>query len=156
MNTLDRVNREDNVTVIVSLHQVDYAKDYCKRTIAMRDGEVVFDPRVAQRLSENEEPGGDTEEKEEQEEEEEQDSPGRRSPQQVMALFPAAQSPGDPPPQPWLIKNSSRQFSLAIRSSPFPLVFFYSAAHTAHFLRGFLQDLRREEPDRRYLFVLFL
>jgi len=43
MNTLDRVNREDNVTVIVSLHQVDYAKDYCKRTIAMRDGEVVFD-----------------------------------------------------------------------------------------------------------------
>lgn len=43
MNTLDRVNREDNVTVIVSLHQVDYARDYCARTIAMREGEVVFD-----------------------------------------------------------------------------------------------------------------
>ncbi len=43
MNTLDRVNREDNVTVIVSLHQVDYARDYCARTIAMRDGAVVFD-----------------------------------------------------------------------------------------------------------------
>ena len=37
------LGKTDNVTVIVSLHQVDYAKDYCKRTIAMRDGEVVFD-----------------------------------------------------------------------------------------------------------------
>ena len=43
MNTLERVNREDNVTVIVSLHQVDYARDYCIRTIAMRDGKVIFD-----------------------------------------------------------------------------------------------------------------
>jgi len=43
MDTLQRVNREDGVTVLVSLHQVDYALQYCPRTIAMRDGQVVFD-----------------------------------------------------------------------------------------------------------------
>jgi len=30
-------------TVLVSLHQVNYALRYCTRTIAMRDGELVFD-----------------------------------------------------------------------------------------------------------------
>jgi phosphonate transport system ATP-binding protein len=43
MKTLERINREDNITVVVSLHQVDYALDFCPRTIAMRDGKVVFD-----------------------------------------------------------------------------------------------------------------
>jgi phosphonate transport system ATP-binding protein len=43
MDTLKRVNREDGVTVLVSLHQVDYALEFCPRTIAMRNGEVVFD-----------------------------------------------------------------------------------------------------------------
>lgn len=43
MDNLARVNRDDGVTVLVSLHQVDYATKYCPRTIAMRDGEVVFD-----------------------------------------------------------------------------------------------------------------
>jgi phosphonate transport system ATP-binding protein len=43
MDTLKRVNEEDGVTVLVSLHQVDYALQYCPRTIAMRDGQVVFD-----------------------------------------------------------------------------------------------------------------
>lgn len=43
MNTLERINIEDNITVVVSLHQVDYALQYCPRTIAMRDGQVVFD-----------------------------------------------------------------------------------------------------------------
>lgn len=43
MDTLERVNLEDKVTVLVSLHQVDYAMQYCPRTIAMRDGEIVFD-----------------------------------------------------------------------------------------------------------------
>lgn len=43
MNTLERINKEDDITVVVSLHQVDYALKYCPRTIAMRDGVVVFD-----------------------------------------------------------------------------------------------------------------
>ncbi len=43
MKTLERINHEDNITVVVSLHQVDYALDFCPRTIAMRDGRVVFD-----------------------------------------------------------------------------------------------------------------
>ncbi len=43
MNTLERINKEDGITVVVSLHQVDYALKYCPRTIAMRDGEIVFD-----------------------------------------------------------------------------------------------------------------
>ncbi|GAB6051933.1 phosphonate ABC transporter ATP-binding protein [Magnetospira thiophila] len=43
MNNLARVNQDDGVTVLVSLHQVDYAIKYCPRTIAMRDGEIIFD-----------------------------------------------------------------------------------------------------------------
>jgi phosphonate transport system ATP-binding protein len=43
MDNLKRVNEEDGVTVLVSLHQVDYAMNYCPRTIAMRAGEIVFD-----------------------------------------------------------------------------------------------------------------
>jgi len=43
MDNLAHVNSEDGVTVIVSLHQVDYAIKYCPRTVAMREGEVVFD-----------------------------------------------------------------------------------------------------------------
>ncbi|WP_120495519.1 phosphonate ABC transporter ATP-binding protein [Kiloniella sp. EL199] len=43
MDTLENVNREDGVTVLVSLHQVDYALRYCPRTIAMRNGEIIFD-----------------------------------------------------------------------------------------------------------------
>ena len=43
MENLARVNREDRITVIVSLHQVAYAMRYCPRTIAMRAGEIVYD-----------------------------------------------------------------------------------------------------------------
>ena len=43
MDNLKRVNQDDGVTVLVSLHQVDYAVNYCPRTIAMRAGEIVFD-----------------------------------------------------------------------------------------------------------------
>lgn len=43
MDALATINREDGITVLVSLHQVDYAIKYCPRTIAMRDGKVVFD-----------------------------------------------------------------------------------------------------------------
>ena len=43
MDALATINREDGITVVVSLHQVAYAKKYCPRTIALRDGKVVFD-----------------------------------------------------------------------------------------------------------------
>jgi len=30
-------------TVVVTLHQVDYAQKYCERAVALQDGEVFFD-----------------------------------------------------------------------------------------------------------------
>lgn len=43
MDILAELNRVDGITVLVSLHQVEYALHYCRRTIALRKGEVVYD-----------------------------------------------------------------------------------------------------------------
>jgi len=43
MEILARINREQGITVLVSLHQVQFALRYCPRTIALRLGEVVYD-----------------------------------------------------------------------------------------------------------------
>jgi phosphonate transport system ATP-binding protein len=43
MEILQRICREDGCTVVVSLHQVEMARRYCPRVVALRDGEVVFD-----------------------------------------------------------------------------------------------------------------
>ena len=43
METLRSINQEDGITVVVSLHQVDYAYRYCPRTIALRDGQIIYD-----------------------------------------------------------------------------------------------------------------
>ena len=43
MEILARVNREDQCTVVVSLHQVNVAMKYCPRTIALHQGKVVYD-----------------------------------------------------------------------------------------------------------------
>ena len=43
MDILARVNREDQCTVVVSLHQVNVAMKYCARTIALHQGRVVYD-----------------------------------------------------------------------------------------------------------------
>ncbi len=43
MEVLAGVNRENGITCVVSLHQVEYARRYCPRTIALKDGRVVFD-----------------------------------------------------------------------------------------------------------------
>lgn len=43
MEILKELNREDRITVMVSLHQVEYALKYCPRTVALRDGEIVYD-----------------------------------------------------------------------------------------------------------------
>jgi len=45
MQTLADLNREDGITVVVSLHQVEIAVAFCRRIVALRDGCVVFDGR---------------------------------------------------------------------------------------------------------------
>jgi phosphonate transport system ATP-binding protein len=40
---LEKINREQNITVIVNIHVLSLAKKYAKRMIAFRKGEVVFD-----------------------------------------------------------------------------------------------------------------
>jgi phosphonate transport system ATP-binding protein len=56
MSLLAELNRELNATVLVSLHQVDYAFAFCPRTVALRHGEIVYDGPTralsAQRLRE--------------------------------------------------------------------------------------------------------
>jgi phosphonate transport system ATP-binding protein len=43
MDILADLNRRDNITVLVSLHQVEYAMKYCPRTIALKAGQIVYD-----------------------------------------------------------------------------------------------------------------
>ncbi len=43
MELLRELNRKDNLTVIVTLHQVDYARQFCDRVVALNKGRIVFD-----------------------------------------------------------------------------------------------------------------
>jgi phosphonate transport system ATP-binding protein len=43
MDIMAELNRVDRITILVSLHQVEFALHYCPRTIALRKGEVVYD-----------------------------------------------------------------------------------------------------------------
>ena len=43
MELLAQMNRERNCTVLVSLHQVEFAIKYCPRTVALHQGKVVYD-----------------------------------------------------------------------------------------------------------------
>ena len=43
MDTLADLNQRDGITILVSLHQVEYALRSCARTIALRAGQVVYD-----------------------------------------------------------------------------------------------------------------
>jgi phosphonate transport system ATP-binding protein len=43
MEILKALNVEDGLTVLVTLHQVDYALRYCERAVALKGGEVVYD-----------------------------------------------------------------------------------------------------------------
>src|SRR5262249_24087090 len=43
MDVLRRINREDGITVITSLHVLGLARDYGQRIIALRDGRVIHD-----------------------------------------------------------------------------------------------------------------
>src|SRR5262249_31672334 len=43
MDILADLNRNDDITVLVSLHQVEYALRYCPRTIALKNGRIAYD-----------------------------------------------------------------------------------------------------------------
>ncbi|MHA5067760.1 phosphonate ABC transporter ATP-binding protein [Cetobacterium somerae] len=43
METLKNICLEDNITCIVNLHQVEFAKNYATRIIGMKNGVIVFD-----------------------------------------------------------------------------------------------------------------
>jgi len=43
MNHLVNINRTDNTTIIVSLHQFEVARTRCKRIVALKDGEIIYD-----------------------------------------------------------------------------------------------------------------
>jgi phosphonate transport system ATP-binding protein len=43
MEALKTLNREDGLTVVVTLHQVDYALRYCERVVALKAGRIVYD-----------------------------------------------------------------------------------------------------------------
>lgn len=43
METLQKINREDGTTILVSLHQIEFAIRYCPRTIALQQGRIVYD-----------------------------------------------------------------------------------------------------------------
>jgi phosphonate transport system ATP-binding protein len=47
MDILAELNKTQGITLLVSLHQVDYARAYFDRVIAMRAGEIVFDGPAA-------------------------------------------------------------------------------------------------------------
>jgi phosphonate transport system ATP-binding protein len=43
MTSLKSLNQDSGVTVLISLHQVQFALTYCPRSIAMKAGRIVFD-----------------------------------------------------------------------------------------------------------------
>jgi phosphonate transport system ATP-binding protein len=43
LEILRELNQEDGLTVIVTLHQVDYALRYCDRVVALKAGKIVYD-----------------------------------------------------------------------------------------------------------------
>lgn len=43
METLRELNKDDGLTVVVTLHQVDYAKRFCDRIVALNKGRIVYD-----------------------------------------------------------------------------------------------------------------
>ncbi|MGQ7274117.1 phosphonate ABC transporter ATP-binding protein [Marinobacter sp. V034] len=48
MDTLKDIHKTDGKTVIVTLHQVEYARSYCERAVALRTGELYFDGPASQ------------------------------------------------------------------------------------------------------------
>ena len=47
MGDLQKINRELGITTLVNLHFLDLAKEYGRRLIGLRDGEMIFDGDIA-------------------------------------------------------------------------------------------------------------
>ncbi len=45
---LRQINREDGITTVVNLHQLDYAREYADRIVGFRAGRIVFDGTPAE------------------------------------------------------------------------------------------------------------
>ncbi|PHR59698.1 MAG: phosphonate ABC transporter ATP-binding protein [Robiginitomaculum sp.] len=43
MEQLQELNERDGITILVSLHQVDFAIRYCKRVVALKAGRIIYD-----------------------------------------------------------------------------------------------------------------
>ncbi|MDR2405256.1 MAG: phosphonate ABC transporter ATP-binding protein, partial [Deltaproteobacteria bacterium] len=43
MEILQRLNIEEGITIVVSLHQVDFAKKFCPRAVALANGRILYD-----------------------------------------------------------------------------------------------------------------
>jgi phosphonate transport system ATP-binding protein len=43
MTQLQRMNRERSLTLVISLHDVDLARRYCPRVVALKNGQLVYD-----------------------------------------------------------------------------------------------------------------
>jgi phosphonate transport system ATP-binding protein len=43
MEILRELNRTDGLTVVTTLHQVDYALRYCERVVALKEGRIAYD-----------------------------------------------------------------------------------------------------------------
>ena len=48
MEILSRIHAEDGRTVVITLHQVDVARRYCHRAIALKDGRLYFDGAIGE------------------------------------------------------------------------------------------------------------
>ena len=47
MGDLRRINQELGITTVVNLHFLDLAREYARRLIGLRDGELVYDGDIA-------------------------------------------------------------------------------------------------------------
>jgi len=52
MSLLADINRQDGTTIVVSLHQFEVARSRCRRMLALRDGEIIYDG-AATRISQD-------------------------------------------------------------------------------------------------------
>ncbi len=48
MEILKEINEVDGKTVVVTLHQVNYAKTYCRRAVALKKGHLYFDGQASE------------------------------------------------------------------------------------------------------------
>ncbi len=46
MNYFKTINEKKNITILINLHDVNLAKRYCNRIIALKKGKILFDGRA--------------------------------------------------------------------------------------------------------------